>query len=151
MGPNGTSIRAAIADKELQKKENSKKRLKQQEEEKMWEQKEKEVKEYFDVKQEDIIPPFTFPALPDVPIPYHHARSIGLAVGENSQTAAARHYLSHAAPPLHIFRRRLLALSPGLSPRIVDNILAEHPSKRLLMAYVGSFPSREHLMRDLEV
>lgn len=128
-----------------------KKERKKREKEAEWARKEKEVEDYFTIKP---VPPQVkgvAPSLESPPVPHHHSRCLGLAVGETASLTAGKEFLNFSAPPIEALRRRLQALSPGLSRASVNDILMEHPSKRLLMAYVGSFASREDLMIDLEV
>lgn len=75
----------------------------------------------------------------------HRMRSKGLVMGETAAIAHARRLLAHPEPPVPAVRARLAALSRGMTPTIVSNILLEHPSKQLLCQWVLSMSSREEL------
>jgi hypothetical protein len=74
----------------------------------------------------------------------------GVIVGLGMHELFAREWLSHPSPPQDVLRIRLSQLSAGMTPLKVQAILAMFPSKRLLLRYVGVFPRREDVSRDLE-
>lgn len=77
-------------------------------------------------------------------------RARGYIVGERQVVKEARLYSVLCTIPLPVLRRRLLQMCYGITERHVDDILRVFPSKRLLMRYVGRFPSREHLAEHLK-
>lgn len=75
----------------------------------------------------------------------HLGRLRGLVAGETQATHDAREMLAHPAPPTEALRARLQRMSAGLTDLKVDRLLSEHPSKPLMLEWIGSFPSRQHL------
>ena len=66
-------------------------------------------------------------------------------VGLTTDMRACGAMQQHPAPPLEALKKRLMNMSAGLTESKVGNMLAEHPSKRLLNQWISTFPSREHL------
>ena len=77
-------------------------------------------------------------------------RAHGYVVGERQNVRGSRIYTTLSLTLLPVLRRRLLQMCFGVTERHVDDILSSFPSKRLLMQYVGRFPSRDHLAEHLK-